>query len=67
MPNKQLEVLAKKAGKTITEAENCWEKAKKQADKIFKKQDNSYWAFVMSKTKECLNLNSVKTESLKNW
>ena len=42
MPTKQLEILAKKAGKSLKEAEACWNKAKKQANKIFKKEDNYY-------------------------
>lgn len=67
MPTKQLETLAKKAGKTTEEAEACWNRAKKQADKIFKKQDNSYWGFVMSKTEECLGLKEKKSKALEDW
>ena len=67
MPTKQLETLAKKAGKSLEETETCWNKAKKQANKIFKKQDNLYWGFIMSKTEECLGLKNKKSKSLESW
>lgn len=66
MPTKQLKVLAKEAGKSIEEAEQCWEKAKKQADKVYPKgeQDPQYYGFIVNKTKQCLG---IKKASLENW
>lgn len=68
MPTKQLQTWAKEAGKTIEEAEVCWEKAKKQANKIYPKQenDNRYWRYVNTSTRKCLGLTS-KSNSLENW
>lgn len=56
MPTPLLEKYAKKSNKTIEEAEECWESAKKQADHVFKRKNKEYWAYVNSKTKECLGL-----------
>lgn len=68
MPTKQLKDLAKEAGKSIEEAEACWEKAKTQANKVYPKgeKDKNYWGFVVNKTKICL-ANKPKKHSLENW
>lgn len=56
MPTKVLESYAKKSHKTIKQAEACWEKAKKAADKKFKTKGAQYWAYVNATTKQCLGL-----------
>jgi hypothetical protein len=59
MPTPLLKAYAKESGKTLEEAEKCWEKAKEIADNTEfkdKKQDGSYWAFVNSETRKCLGL-----------
>jgi hypothetical protein len=65
MPTALLKSYAKEAGKTIEEAEKCWEKSKTQADKIFKKKDDGYWRFVNSATRKCLKLDELKNSKSK--
>lgn len=66
MPTEQLKDLAKDAGKSLKEAETCWDKAKNQANKVYPKgeDDPNYWGFVVNKTKKCLNKEKV---GLENW
>lgn len=56
MPTKQLKTWAKEAGITLESAEDCWNKAKKQAAHAFPKaeEDSKYWSFVNIKTQECI-------------
>ena len=56
MRTAQLKAYAKEAGKTIKEAEACWEKAKEKADKKFKMKDEHYWAYVSISTRWCLGI-----------
>lgn len=67
MPTKVLKDYAKEANKSIEEAEACWEKAKKQADKIYgkdgkTKHEGMYWGFVNKATRKCLGLSEKKKE-----
>ena len=63
MPTTLLKTYAKESGKSIEEAEKCWDKSKKQADHVFKDQekDGQYWAFVNLHTRKCLGLPDEKT------
>lgn len=56
MPTQVLKNYAKKSKKSVEAAEKCWEKAKKQADKVFPKKDSHYWAFVNASTKKCMGI-----------
>lgn len=56
MPSALLKTYAKRSGKTIEEAEACWERAKSQAEHVFKKNSDEYWAMVNKKTRECLGI-----------
>ena len=69
MPTKQLKTWAKKAGKTVEEAEGCWEKAVKQANKIYPKgeADHRYWGFVNNATRKCLGLLEDKSKKISDW
>ena len=68
MPTKTLKAWAKEANKTIDEAEACWEKAKDQASKKFKKEDEHFWAYVNTTTRKCLGLKDTKnTPKVLTW
>lgn len=56
MPTKVLETYAKEANVSIEKAEECWEKAKHKADKIYDKKDSKYWGFVNNDCRKCLGL-----------
>jgi hypothetical protein len=58
MPNNLLKKFAKDSDKPISTVEDAWNKAKQQADEIFKDKprDSHYWSFVNSKTQESLGL-----------
>lgn len=58
MPTEQLKTWAKESNKSLSEAEKCWNQAKKQADKMFPKGENDpgYWRFVNFRTRYCLDL-----------
>jgi hypothetical protein len=58
MPNSLLKRFAEKSNKPISDVEDSWNKAKQQADEIFKDKpkDSHYWSFVNSKTQESLGL-----------
>ena len=63
MPNSYLKHLAKKTGKSITQIENVWEKAKSAVKKEYpnKKQDQSFWAIVTKVTQKMLGINEDGT------
>lgn len=65
MPHKVLETYAKQSGKTLKQAEECWEKAKVVADKRFEEKKGPYWAFVNSSTRKCLGLKDEDKEEKK--
>ena len=52
MPTPQLKKLAEKTGKTLSEVEKDWQKAKEQADKKFTKKDERYWSYVSGTTQK---------------
>lgn len=58
MPTPLLEAYAKESGKTVEEAEKCWEKSKHEADGMFKgkEKDGHYWSFVNTATRKCMGL-----------
>jgi hypothetical protein len=62
VPNNLIKKLAKEAEKTVTETEEVWEAAKKQADQVFKDKpkDGDYWAFVNKKTQEKIGVDKKK-------
>jgi len=60
MPTKQLEALAKQAGKTIKEAEECWSKAKERTSKKLQESDDEYWPRVVILTEMCLKTKGSK-------
>jgi hypothetical protein len=66
MPTKALEKLAKQSGKTVKQAEACWDKAKLAADKKFKKKEGEYWSYVNGATKKCLGI-KPKPNKIKDW
>lgn len=62
MPTKQLKTWAKQSGRSIQDAEKCWNNAKKKADHVFPKGEESpgYWKFVSFSTRQCLGIGSAK-------
>lgn len=59
MPAPLLKAYAKESGKSLEDAEECWDKAKRMAEGgPFKneKKDGHYWAFVNTETRKCLGL-----------
>lgn len=59
MPSTVIRAYARESGKTIEQAEACWEKAKKKADAgLFKDKpkNGAYWGYVNNETRRCLNL-----------
>ena len=65
MPVPMLKILAKKSGKSLSDAEKYWENAKIEASKKFDKKDNRYWAYVTGIVKHRLGLN--ESISFKNY
>lgn len=60
MPSKVLEKYAKESGKSLKEVEEAWDKAKKEADKFHKEQDDQYWGYVNLRTRQIIGLESDK-------
>lgn len=59
MPSSVIRAYARESGKTVVQAEACWEKAKKKADAgMFKDKpkNGAYWGYVNNETRRCLNL-----------
>jgi hypothetical protein len=59
MPSAVIKAYARESGKTVEQAEACWEKAKKKADAgLFKDKpkNGAYWGYVNNETRRCLNL-----------
>jgi hypothetical protein len=56
MPVPMLKSLAKKSGKSLSDAEKYWEEAKTSALKKFNKKDNRYWAYVAGIVKQRMGL-----------
>ena len=56
MPVPLLKHLAKETGKTLAQAEEAWEAAKREADKKFKSRDSHYWSYVTATTKRKLGI-----------
>ena len=60
MPGEVLKSLAKKAGKSIKQAEELWNEAKKSADKKgLTPESDSYWSYVTGTVKEMLGIESA--------
>lgn len=56
MPVPMLKSLAKKSGKSLSDAEKYWEEAKTSASKKFSKKDDRYWAYVAGIVKHRLGI-----------
>lgn len=65
MPTEQLKHLAERAGKTLKEAEDCWNKSKQKVDEKLKETDEEYWPRVMILTKMCLGIKTEKKRGRK--
>ena len=60
MPSDTLKSLAKKAGKSLQQAEELWKEAKEAADeKGLDPESDSYWAYVTGTIKNMLGLESL--------
>lgn len=68
MPTTELKKLADEYGVSIKEAEECWNKAKSQANQVYKNDDKDpdYWGFVVNKTKLCLE-KKTKKPAIEDW
>lgn len=62
MPTQQLKTWAKEAGKSLDQAEACWESAKKQAHHAYPdgESDPNFWPFVNKHTQICLKRKKKK-------
>jgi len=65
MPVPMLKTLSEKYNVSISDAEDCWELAKKEAKKKFKKENEDYWKYVTGITKKCIQ-NKAKPK-YKEW
>jgi len=59
MPAAVLKKYAEQSGKTIEEAEECWNKSKERANKKYKDKNDEYWAYVNILTKMCLGIKKI--------
>lgn len=66
MPTTQIKEWAKESGKSVKEVEEAWEKAKTEADRIYKDQggqsNKQYWGYTSLRTRVLIGLDNGKSK-----
>ena len=69
MPTQQIKKWAKESGKSVTEVEAAWEKAKTEGDRIYKdkggRDNDQFWGFVSLRTRAIIGLEDKKKHEKK--